>query len=162
MMNYRIRGAFCHISFNRRWCSCFGWQLSNSCWDKKYSTRKINFQVNDIRKPKCLFNSFCRFSGSNPDETIVFYSQRLCQMLTTFDNQWSKQTSIPTILLHGLDDFNEIIDYACRQCGYHCHAVRSFSSVNFPSNRSFRYPVNYSPVTRPQQQRNELNMLFKP
>lgn len=44
-------------------------------------------------------------------------------MLTTFDIQWSKQTSIPTILLHGIDDFNSLVDYACRQCGYHCHTV---------------------------------------
>jgi hypothetical protein len=44
-------------------------------------------------------------------------------MLTTFDTQWLKQTSIPTILLHGIDDFNSLVDYACRQCGYHCHTV---------------------------------------
>ena len=82
-------------------------------------------------------------------------------MLTTFDNQWSKQTSIPTILLHGLDDFNEIVDYACRQCGYHCHAVCCFLSVDFLSNGMFRYPVNYLPVIRQQQPSNVLNMLFK-
>ena len=47
-------------------------------------------------------------------------------MITTFDLQWSKQTSIPTILLHGIDDFNSLVDYACRQCGYHCHTVNNF------------------------------------
>ncbi len=65
-------------------------------------------------------------SCSNTDETIIFSSQRLCQMLTTFDGQWSKQTSIPTILLHGIDDFNSIVDYSCRQCGYHCHTVNKY------------------------------------
>ena len=48
-------------------------------------------------------------------------------MLTTFDTQWSKQTSIPTILLHGIDDFNPLVDYACNQCGYHCHTVNIFN-----------------------------------
>ena len=47
-------------------------------------------------------------------------------MLATFDSQWSKQTSIPTILLHGSDDFNPLVDYACRQCGYHSHTVIPF------------------------------------
>jgi hypothetical protein len=47
-------------------------------------------------------------------------------MLTTFDIQWSKQTSIPTILLHGIDDFNSLVDYACRQYGYHCHTVNIY------------------------------------
>jgi len=47
-------------------------------------------------------------------------------MLTTFDIQWSKQTSIPTILLHGIDDFNSLVDYSCRQCGYHCHTVNIY------------------------------------
>jgi hypothetical protein len=65
-------------------------------------------------------------SCPNTDETIIFSSQRLCQMLTTFDIQWSKQTSIPTILLHGIDDFNSIVNYACHQCGYHCHTVNIY------------------------------------
>ncbi|CAF4290803.1 unnamed protein product, partial [Adineta steineri] len=62
-------------------------------------------------------------TSSHTDETILFTSQRLCQMLTTFDIHWSKQTTIPTILLHGIDDFNSLVDYACYQCGYHCHTV---------------------------------------
>lgn len=61
--------------------------------------------------------------SNDADETVVFASQRLCQMLKTFDMHWSKQTSIPTILLHGIEHFTPLVDYACRQSGYHCHTV---------------------------------------
>ncbi|CAF5061328.1 unnamed protein product, partial [Rotaria sp. Silwood1] len=80
---------------------------------------RIIVNTKNVRQEK--LNSIC----SNTDETIAFISQRLCQILKTFDIQWSKQTVIPTILLHGIDDFNSLVDYACRQCGYHCHTVSS-------------------------------------
>ncbi|CAF2844366.1 unnamed protein product [Rotaria sp. Silwood2] len=80
---------------------------------------RIIVDTKNVRQEK--LTSTC----SQSNETIVFISQRLCQMLTTFNIQWSKQTSIPTILLHGIDDFNPLVDYACHQCGYHCHTVSS-------------------------------------
>ncbi|CAF3775209.1 unnamed protein product [Rotaria socialis] len=82
---------------------------------------RIIIDTKKVRQEKLTLTG----SSASTDETIVFISQRLCQMFTTFDLQWSKQISIPTILLHGLDDFNSLVDYACRQCGYHCHTVSS-------------------------------------
>ena len=106
----------------------------------------------------------CRENDSIEDEAIVFSSQRLCQMLTTFDSQWSKQTSIPTILLHGADDINSIVDYVCRQSGYHCHTVSEREKV-FSRNNSIwlttRYRVNYLQVIQQQQLQNVLNKRCK-
>ncbi|CAM4760651.1 unnamed protein product [Rotaria magnacalcarata] len=81
---------------------------------------RIIIETKNVRQEKLTLTG-----SASTDETIVFISQRLCQMFTIFDLQWSKQISIPTILLHGLDDFNSLVDYACRQCGYHCHTVSS-------------------------------------
>ncbi|CAF0720144.1 unnamed protein product [Adineta steineri] len=80
---------------------------------------RIIIDTKKVRQEKLIPTS------SHTDETILFTSQRLCQMLKTFDIHWSKQTTIPTILLHGIDDFNSLVDYACYQCGYHCHTVSS-------------------------------------
>lgn len=68
-----------------------------------------------------IFSLDC--SSLDADETLVFASQRLCQMLKTFTLQWSKQSSIPSILLHGLDHCQQLVDYACDQCAFHCHTV---------------------------------------
>ncbi|CAF1474100.1 unnamed protein product, partial [Didymodactylos carnosus] len=61
------------------------------------------------------------------EDPIRFATQRLRQILITFDIQWSKQTNLPLLIVHGHLGSNKrtLVQYACRVTGYHCHTVSS-------------------------------------